>query len=160
MKKLLSISLFLGLILGQLLASDSSEMIVISSDNSETAYVISNIEKITFNSGVMTVHNSSSDSDHTLLTTRKIVFSLVETSDENTEKEDSNIKVYPNPVVNTIYINGNIEDKTVSIYSISGNKYKTNTNSYNGTTSINVSDLTTGIYILQIGNQSVKFTKK
>ncbi len=160
MKKILFSTLICLFAWFQAQASDSNEMIVISTDNSQTAYVISNIEKITFNSGVMTVHSTNADSNHDLLTTRKIVFSLVDTSDKNANKESSNIKVYPNPVVSTIYINGIPENEALSIYSIKGEKFAVNKNPYEGTTSINVSNLPTGIYILQIGTQSVKFTKK
>lgn len=160
MKKILSVLLFLGLVGSNLLAVDSNQMIIISTDDSQTAYVISTIKKITFESGVMTLHNTSSNSNHNLLTTKKIIFSLVNTADKNTITEDLNVTVYPNPVEKTINLSGNIDQKSVHIYSIHGERFETNKNSYNGITTINVSSFPKGIYILQIGNQSIKFTKK
>lgn len=66
-----------------------------------------------------------------------------------------NFGYYPNPVSEVLNILGAQENSIVEVYSIQGNKLLETVGS-----SINVSVLSTGIYIIHIGDKSMRFTKK
>ena len=64
----------------------------------------------------------------------------------------SNIKLYPNPTSNILYVNG-IDDKTIrNIYLISPNGATINMNFFKkiNTIELNLNELPTGVYILKI----------
>jgi len=69
---------------------------------------------------------------------------------------EQNLVIYPNPVYDILYINGLNDAKEAKIIDILGKVQLVSIS--NGT--INVSNLTKGIYILIIDNQRVKFIKK
>jgi hypothetical protein len=73
----------------------------------------------------------------------------------------SNIKIYPNPVKDELFIEGielNLEKETASIYNLQG--LEIINRRLEGDKSINVSQLTPGIYILKIGAYTSKFIKE
>jgi len=71
---------------------------------------------------------------------------------------NQSIKLYPNPVKNTFYINSQFESLTkVEIYSLIGTKIKEiNTNFY----TVNVEDLSSGLYFIKIFTAKGQVTKK
>jgi len=75
----------------------------------------------------------------------------------NEASSKSNLKVFPNPVVDVVNLTSNKEVKSVTIYDLTGKKVK----STNETKQINVSNLAKGTYILQAnyGNGAVENTK-
>ncbi len=77
------------------------------------------------------------------------------------ENEIGNIKVYPNPAKDFLYIdleNENIEFDKINFYDISGKVVLSS--SLRGTKqSIDISDLENGIYYVRVGKQIVKFIK-
>lgn len=64
---------------------------------------------------------------------------------------NNNIKVFPNPTVNLLYIQNDYEDKntTIEIYSINGAKVKS-LKSTESLTSISVADLQSGVYFIKV----------
>lgn len=79
-------------------------------------------------------------------------------STDNFEKQKYNL--YPNPVINTLNINSdNSEEKLISIFTTSGQLIK-NLKTTDKNLSIDVSQLSSGSYILNINNVSYKFIKK
>jgi hypothetical protein len=75
------------------------------------------------------------------------------------DKTDKSPDVYPNPVDETLYFGERDESKTdsISVYNLCGQIVKTATLAGN---SMNVSDLSKGYYLFQIGNTKGKFLKK
>lgn len=68
----------------------------------------------------------------------------------------SKLKLYPNPTNDYLYIEGNDNPLTISIYSVSGKKV----NSAENTNKIDVKRLSNGIYIIRIKEGLKEITKK
>ena len=68
------------------------------------------------------------------------------------------IKVYPNPVKNSLSVSGITKDQQYEIYSMDGKMIKTGTYSSGKTIDVNI--LTKGVYLLKIENQNLKFIKE
>ena len=98
---------------------------------------------------MFTFYNKGNSDDSISIT---IYYEVVATGIENNLSEmKQNINAYPNPVQNTLYINHNIQNKqkgTITIYDIVGKKIKAQRiNMIEETTSVDVSNLKSGIYI-------------
>ena len=92
-----------------------------------------------------------------VLNIRKIVFLEGNDATGNSSplsKTDNAIMVYPNPTKDILHIEG-AEDHTIRIYNTQGLLLKKATGKQ-----INVSNLHTGTYLLQIGTQVVRFIKQ
>ena len=68
-----------------------------------------------------------------------------------TEFSDDSIKLYPNPVRNTLNIQLEERLEKVEVYSILGRKVLENT-----TSNVNVSNLSSGMYLLKVYTQDCK----
>ena len=68
----------------------------------------------------------------------------------------SALHIYPNPVVNTLFIDGLNEDTTVSVFSLTGQLVlRTRTNH-----SVDVSRLVTGVYLFEITHNGESIQRK
>lgn len=74
------------------------------------------------------------------------------------EFEKENLALYPNPAKNEVFIKGLQKPTEFTIYSIDGKLVRKNI--YQPSSSIDISDLEIGAYILQIGEKNYKFIKK
>ena len=88
----------------------------------------------------------------------EFIFKSDITSVSNTTAKNDFFTVYPTPVSNTLYINGNISNQAYIMNTL-GVKLKQFQNLEN-THEIDVSDLSDGIYILVDGKKAIKFSKK
>ncbi|ARV08403.1 hypothetical protein BTO05_01620 [Winogradskyella sp. PC-19] len=77
----------------------------------------------------------------------------------NTDFNFSNYSIYPNPTNSILSIKGLKTSENVEVYNLSGQKLLTKTIDTNRNT-INVSQLSAGIYFLKINNESIKFIKQ
>lgn len=68
------------------------------------------------------------------------------------------VKVYPNPVKNSLSVSGITKEQQYEIYSMDGKMIKTGT--YSSGKTIDVNSLTKGVYLLKIDNQNLKFIKE
>ena len=75
----------------------------------------------------------------------------------NSYTEVEAISVYPNPVTNTLTINGLNRKMEYSICNLSGQKIRSGLISNNV---IDVSNLKAGLYLLRLKNQSIQFIKE
>ncbi|MDR2907185.1 MAG: leucine-rich repeat protein [Bacteroidales bacterium] len=74
--------------------------------------------------------------------------------------QENALRIYPNPVENELRIdNVELAIDNVMIYDVYGRMVK-EARATNGTTTINVSHLSAGIYVVKIGTQTAKFVKK
>jgi len=148
----------LGLVLlaaGQLFAQ-SFKMITLSADGSTENYLVSEVQKITFDTGSdKMIVNLKTGSDVANIT----CVSFEDATGIQTPKPESSISVFPNPVQETLTVNGVKKDAVINVYSMSGALLKTVT-AQDNSTKVDVSSLQQGIYLLQIDKQVVKFIKK
>ncbi|TCK64785.1 putative secreted protein (Por secretion system target) [Winogradskyella wandonensis] len=67
--------------------------------------------------------------------------------------------IYPNPATNLVYINGLKQTETVEVYNINGQKLFEKSINQNEN-SIDVTQLSSGIYFIKLKDQSLKFIKQ
>ncbi len=75
-------------------------------------------------------------------------------------KENKNIKVYPNPATNFVFIEGLEVKENVSLYTTNGSFLKTYKSNGLGQLKFSVKNLPTGIYLLYTSNQTTKIQVK
>ena len=141
------------LIAGQLFAQRTS-VVTMSADGVETAYVLSDVQKIVFNSNAMTV-NMNSGTDATGIACVR----FLSPNEIETISSKSSVFVFPNPVKTLLTITGVEKDVRINLLSLNGTLLQSIL-AQKDLTDIDVSSLQQGIYLLQIGNEVVKFVKQ
>ena len=135
-------------------ATEVDKMVAISTDGNKTAYALASVNRINViadaNSASMTVVDKDGNQFAGYV---KILFAETETGVE--ELDITSVYIYPNPVVNTLSIQGVDENTSLEVYTLTG-KSIINTKG----TELDVTSLNEGTYILRINNQYVKFIKK
>lgn len=76
-----------------------------------------------------------------------------------TPKEQPSVALYPNPVTSQLTLQGLSEKASIHIVSLDG-KTVVDTTTDSGKTTINISSLPAGIYLLNTQNTTLKFIKK
>ena len=154
----MKIKLFLSMLAiffaSQLFANEVTECVAVSADGSETTYALLDIKRIEINAtdskASMTILNKDGiySSEY-----QKILFA--ESATDIEELGISSIFVFPNPVSNTLYIQGVDDDASLEVYNLTGKSVIKDKG-----TELDVTSLNQGTYILRINNQYVKFIKK
>lgn len=153
--KLKTITTFLMLLFASMLyANEVSNIVAVSADGDKTAYALADVNRINViadaNSASMTVIDKDGNEYDGYL---KILFAESATGVE--EFDITSVYVYPNPVVNTLSIQGVDENTALEVYNLTGKSVLKDKG-----TELDVTSLTQGTYILRINNQYVKFIKK
>ncbi len=152
----LSAVLLLGLGLTGLQAQT---MYVKESSGTQTTYTLSNIQKMSFSSGYLTVTKTDNSSEvFALSDLRYLNFSDI-TADlqENLSVKSQQLKVYPNPVgdILNIDLTGMSEaEGTLSILNFEGKTLVNKQVNGVGILSLDISSLPTGIYLCRYSNAS------
>ena len=150
--------IFLGVVLliaGRLFADVESKLITLSADGMETTYALSEVQKIVFDDNTMTV-NMKSDPDATGITC--IRFLLWDDVGIENPELPSRVLLFPNPVTTQLTVTG-AEGMKINLLDLSG-KLLQSVPAWDRSTYINVSSLPQGVYLLQVGEQVVKFIKQ
>lgn len=153
MKKII----FLGIALlaaGQFMVAQTFQMIAVSADGDETTYPVSTVQKVVFENNTMTVKMKAED-DATNITCIK----FSQDTGIKEQKSESSFFVFPNPVIETLTVNGIKKGAIINLYDMSGALLKT-VISQDNVMNINVSSMQPGMYLLQIDKQVIKFLKK
>jgi len=119
----------------------------------------STLRTITFSGSSLNLNYQNGNTEAvTLSTIRKIYFSSLSTAVLPAQKVS--LILYPNPVSETLCLKNIAEGVSlVSIWHISGRKVLSTTVSSESAT-IDVSGLASGLYLLKIQNQTLRFSKK
>ena len=137
-----------------LYAEESENMVAVSADGNKTTYALATVSRINViadaNSASMTVVDKDGNQFAGYV---KILFAEKETSIE--EIGFTQVYVFPNPVVNTLTIQGVDENTPLEVYNLTGASVLQDKG-----TELDVTSLSQGTYILRINNQYVKFIKK
>lgn len=96
--------------------------------------------------------------DNTIETPAEGTIMVNESSVENVAAE--HVAVYPNPAVDVVNIEMASAINSVAVYSVSGAAVNADVNVNGNKATINVSGLTSGLYIAKINNTTVRFIKK
>lgn len=129
----------------------AASLIGIRADENNVVFALNDVMSIKVSeSDLMTVNTFNGESAGHF---QAIKFSDMGANVENLNS-DSNIKVYPNPVKNVLYLVGASESTLINIIDMKGKSVLTG----NGE-SINVENLSKGMYIISAEGKSVKFIK-
>ena len=135
-------------------AEESENMVAVSADGDKTTYALATVSRINViadaNSASMTVVDNNGNEFAGYV---KILFAEKETSIE--ELGFTQVYVFPNPVVNTLTIQGVDENTPLEVYNLTGKSVLKDKGA-----ELDVTSLSQGTYILRINNQYVKFIKK
>ena len=143
--------------LGWLHAEIRPALVALSADGSETVYELASVGKITFD-GQMVVEDKQGQILQDGVSCVLFAEREMETALPQVESQSAQLFVFPNPVVEQLTVTGTAAQMPLRLFDINGrllNVFETS----DGQTQINVSNLTKGNYLLQIGNQVVKFIK-
>ena len=137
-----------------LYAEEVENMVAVSADGNKTTYALATVSRINViadaNSASMTIVDNNGNEFAGYV---KILFAEKETSIE--ELGFTKVYVFPNPVVNTLNIQGVDENTPLEVYNLTGKSLLKDKG-----TELDVTSLSQGTYILRINNQYVKFIKK
>lgn len=137
-----------------LYAEESENMVAVSADGNKTTYALATVSRINViadaNSASMTVVDKDGNQFAGYV---KILFAEAPTDIE--ELGFTQVYVFPNPVVNTLTIQGVDENTPLEVYNLTGKSVLKDKGA-----ELDVTSLSQGTYILRINNQYVKFIKK
>ncbi len=137
-----------------LYAEENENMVAVSADGNKTTYALATVSRINViadaNSASMTVVDKDGNQFAGYV---KILFAEAPTGIE--ELGFTQVYVFPNPVVNTLTIQGVDENTPLEVYNLTGASVLQDKG-----TELDVTSLSQGTYILRINNQYVKFIKK
>lgn len=135
-------------------ATEVSNLVAVSADGSETTYLLVDVQRIEVQAdnekGKMTILQKNGTKVGSY---QKILFAEPQTGIE--ELGISSVFIYPNPVTNTLFIQGVEDESILEVYNLTGKSVLKDKG-----TELDVTSLTQGTYILRINNQYVKFIKK
>ncbi len=155
-KRILLAALLLPFVAASIWAAEVPAIITISNDDVEAKYELATVQKIVPTEGSFTLKRTVGEADVTNV--RCIIFGTMDSPDittNNSVLEGAELFVYPNPVAETLRIDGAEAGSTFVVYDLQGRTLLQTTESQ-----LNVSALAEGTYLLKVNNQVVKFIKK
>lgn len=139
--------------------TSSGNVYVTHTDGTMTLYALTPQGTITFESDsvmLINVDGMSNTTREPLNLVAKVTFDKLSTS--LPEVNESGLFVYPNPAVSELHLMGmEANGAPFAIYTTSGQLIQSGT--MNGNT-LNINNLQSGLYLLRIGNETLKFQKK
>ena len=154
MKFRLFLSMLAIFFASQLFANEVTQCVAVSADGDNTTYALADVNRINViadaNSASMTIVDNDGNQYAGYV---KILFAEVLTDIE--ELGFTQVYVFPNPVVNTLNIQGVDENTPLEVYNLTGKSLLKDKG-----TELDIASLSQGTYILRINNQYVKFIKK
>ena len=142
--------------------AEEQKFVVKFKNGTENERPLSNVQRITFNAGSMSIVLKNGGADPVSLSdVQKILFSQNTGSEveEITNDAISLVSVYPNPVQDLLFVEGVAENVIIRVFNTRGALFQT-VIAKEKVVQLNVSTLPQGMYLLQAGNQVVKFIKK
>ena len=142
------------------LLSFGQNMTLNENSGGSSSYSIADINKITFQSGDVVVETQTSTDNFSIGGVRNLVFDQIITESKDIEQVVQELFAYPNPCGDVLNISQNTTDARYFIYDLNGSLIQSD----KASSTINVSDLKTGIYFFTLveksNTQTLKFIKK
>jgi len=154
-------TLLMFLLLAELIGVRAQSLLLTAKDGTVTTKSLGTLKKFTFSNNSLLINYLSGPVEtYSLGNISKLTFKSVVTGvDELNLASTAIMKVYPNPVSDVVYIQNAPEtDFTVSIYRMNGVLVLT-TKLSSGTKSVDVSYLSSGLYLLNVNSRTFKFVK-
>ena len=138
-----------------LMSANEPALITISSDGIENSYLLASVQQVVFNESQFSTMSIEKKDGSVVNDVRTLLFgSMQDVPTSVEENAESMVYVYPNPVVNTLYVDGISADETLSVFNLTGKCVIQTTGN-----EVKVNELPDGTYLLQFNNQCVKFIK-
>jgi hypothetical protein len=153
--------LLIALLLTGTIGVHAQSLMLKTKDGSIITKSLSTLKRFSFsNNSLLMNYLSGPVESYSLENISKLTFKSVVTGVDNLSLTGAGImKVYPNPVSDVVYIqNASEADFTVSIYRMNGVLVLT-TKLSSGAKSIDVSYLSSGLYLLNVNGRTFKFVK-
>jgi hypothetical protein len=162
MRLKLSAVLLLGL---RLTGLQAQTMYVKENNGTQTAFALSNIQKMSFSSGNLTVTKTDNTNGvYTLNNLRYLNFTDFSTKiEEPLSFQKQMLSVYPNPVTNVLNIDltGTVQEEgTLIIFNFEGKAVLNRQVSHAGVLSLNIGHLPKGLYLCRYANVTETRTVK
>ena len=153
MKKLFLTALLAVAFAGSVFAQ-SVTFNIVKTDGTTAQYVMSSDAKIYYSDTQLFLDNDGTTVSYNLSELRKAFFT---TNDNTNEIENQQLALYPNPAKDVLRIANIADNQEVTIYSINGAVLKKVIVSEDD--EINISELRSGMYVVNAGNMFSKFIK-
>ncbi len=121
-----------------------------------SSYSISDINKITFQSGDVIIDTQSSTDNFSINGVRNLVFPQITTEVEDLTKSVQELSAYPNPCADVLNISQTTTDARYFIYDLNGSLIYSD----KAYSTINTSNLKSGIYFFTLVNNTKTRTLK
>ena len=144
--------LFCGITQAQFLITEEATTFNKSSN------AIQNISKITFSNGSVNIITQNGTQSTAINSINKLFFNE-QPLNVNLLNNSFELLAYPNPVFDKLFIQTDVENASVEIFSLDGRLLKSFI-TYNNVTTTDFTDVTTGIYIVKVTNGNQSTTKK
>ena len=153
-------NILITLLLATSLGSIGQNMTLNENSGSSSSYSIADINKITFQKSNVIVETQSNLDHFHIGGVRNIAFDQIITESKDIEQAVQELSAYPNPCGDVLNISQNTTDSRYFIYDLNGSLIKSD----KATSTINVSNLKTGIYFFTLvdktNTQTLKIIKK
>jgi len=162
MKRFYFLIILLILCSGVSTSVQAQYLIVKFQDGSEETREISLLQNLQFPENLLQINFLSSSAENYDLSTISTLYlrQFPLAAEDYSLNESEEISIYPNPASNVIYVkNAPATSTLISIYSIDGTLISQKQVS-SQSQGLDVSSLITGVYILRINNQAIKFIKR
>ena len=132
-----------------------TEVKVTLKNGTETSYLVENSGKLYFANDQLVIKESATTKTVSLSTIRKITCPA--NSSGITNPTTNELLVYPNPATDVLHIANLTTESMATIYAINGVQLLSQRIAVDG--SINISALQSGLYLIKINNNVIKFSK-
>lgn len=140
------------------MAEDVPMLYVVGSDGSITETPMSEVGKIAFGASSFTVESKAGQTtDHKYGDVKRVDFGKL-TSISNVVAE-ARLAVWPTVTTSVVSVKGAEAGASIRLYNLSGSQVM-NVKAVEGVTTVDLSPLSAGMYVLAVGDNSVKIIKK
>jgi len=148
------------LVIGINYGQAQNSLIVKLNNNSQSGYLLSNIDRITFSGGNMLLKNKDAAASSILLSDINLMSFGIYSAVPELTIDASSMNIFPNPACKYIQLKNAPEGQIhIVVFRLDGG-ILINKNLTDKTECIDISNLCNGIYLLKVNNKTLKFTKQ
>lgn len=143
-------------------SAEEQSLVVKSKTGSESVHTLNGVQRIVFSgTTISVVKKNTTQSDYTLGNVQKLLFALRSSTTTNIIKiHENDLKVYPNPSTDILFVEGINFVENIHLYNLFGNEFSVPFVVVGNILQAKTSRLPQGLYLLQINNKIIKFKKQ
>ena len=141
-------------------AHAQNSLIVKLNNNSQSGYLLSSIDRITFSGGNLVLKNKDAATSSIILSDIDLLHFGIYSGVSELTANESSMQIYPNPACNYIQLKNAPKGQIhIVVFRLDGG-ILINKNLSDSNECINICNLSNGIYLLKVNNKTLKFTKQ